>query len=148
MPTHDKPDHPLTGILQSAFASQLESGEVDLAADLSLLEFDVQADEWTLHLEGWPVTTGFVALDDEPATEREREAALDAALENQHMAALREVNRQLDNGLCAVLIESGDELSMVLAGVIGIDQGSDLLDSLDEAEHVADVLDDGDGDEL
>jgi hypothetical protein len=146
MPTHDQPDHPLTTILRAAFDAQLESGEVDLVSDLGLLEFDIQADEWTLHLEGWPISTGFVALDDEPATERERGAALDAALDNQHMAALREVNRHLDNALCAVLIDSADELSMVLAAAIGTQQSSDLLDSLDDEEDVIESLDDGDED--
>lgn len=118
MPTHDSPDHPLNVVLHEAFEALQDSGDVDLLADLSVLEFDVQADEWTLHLEGWPLNLAFVALDDEPATLEEQEAALDAALDSQHMAALREVNQSLDNALAAALTDSGDNLSMVLASVL------------------------------
>lgn len=146
MPTHDTPDHPLAAILRSAFDAQLESGEVDLVVGLDLPEFAIQADEWTLHLEGWPIATGFVALDDEPATERERESALDAALDSQNMAALRDVNRQLDNGLFAILIDSADELSMVLAAAIGTHQASDLLDSLNGEQDAIESLDGEDED--
>ena len=122
----------------------MDSGEVYLEVDLAVPVFDVQADEWTLHLEGWPITMGFVALDDEPATLHERQTALDAALENQHMAALRAVNRHLDNGLVTVLTDSGDELSLVLASVIGMDQAKDLLDSLDGDDDPPDPLDEND----
>ncbi len=142
MPTHDAPDHPLTAILRTAFDAQLESGEVDLVVDLNVPEFDIQADEWTLHLEGWPILTAFVALDDEPTTEREREAALDAALDSQNMAALREVNRNLDDGLRAVLLDSADELSAVLASAIGTHQASDLLDSLNGDDDPIESLND------
>lgn len=146
MPTHDAPDHPLAVTLRAAFEAQLESGEVDLVVDLDLCEFDIQADDWTLHMEGWPMSLAFVALDDEPATEREREAALDAALDSQHMAALRDVNRHLDDGLRAALIESGDELSAGLAAAIGTHQSSDLLDSLDGEDDVIASVDGEDED--
>lgn len=115
MPTHEPPDHPLQAVLHQAFETLEDAGDVDVMVNLAALEFDIQADEWTLHLEGWPLTLAFVALDDEPVTLADRETALDAALESQHMAALREVNQALDNALAAALSDSGDGLSTLLA---------------------------------
>ncbi len=131
MPTHDVPDHPLAVVLRTAFAPQLASGEVDLVMfrnDLSA--FEVQADEWTLRLEGWPVTTGFIALDEEPPTRNERRAALDAVFDTQHLAGLRDANRLLDNVIVAALEDSGDELSALLAQRIMV-TGDDVLDDTD-----------------
>ncbi len=68
MPTLDAPEHPLSVILRAAFAPQLESGDVDLVVLDAGSAFEVQADEWTLRLEGWPVAAGFIALDEEPST--------------------------------------------------------------------------------
>lgn len=127
MPTHDAPDHPLAVILRTAFAPQLESGEVDLVVyreDGSACE--VQADEWTLRLEGWPVTGGFIALDEEPVSLKERHAALDAAIDDQHLASLRQANGLLDNAIVAALEDSGDQLSALLAQLIAV-TGNDLL---------------------
>lgn len=131
MPSLDAADDPLVMILRNAFAPQLENGEVDLVATRGNAEFEIQADNWTLHLEGWPVTMGFIALDEDPASLTEQRAALDAALDNQHMAALRTANRELDNAIVAALEDSGDELSALLASALsGPPDG--LLDSLDE----------------
>jgi hypothetical protein len=77
------------------------------------------------------LTTGFIALDDEPATDRERRAALDAALDSRHLAALRQLDRALDGALAAVLADSGDALSSLLVSVLLGDDSSDLLDTLD-----------------
>ena len=130
MPTHDTADgHPVVTILSDAFAPQLESGEVDIVASGGGTDVDIQSDDWTLHLEGWPVTLAFIALDEEPATPDQRKVALDAALDSQHMAALRTANLVLDRTLVTALLASGDELSAVLAAAIGA-AGEDLLDSL------------------
>jgi hypothetical protein len=120
MPTHDTPDHPLSVILGEAFAPQLESGEVDLVETEGTHEFEIQADEWTLLLAGWPVTGAFIALDEEPATLLERRAALDAALDTQHFAGLRRANDLLNGAIVAALEDSGDELSTLLAQTIAL----------------------------
>ena len=120
MPTHDAPEHPLALILKKAFASQLDSGEVDLVMLDGAQDFEMQADEWTLHLEGWPVTMAFIALDDEPASLTERRNALDAALDNQHIVGIRRANALLDGAIVAALEDSGDELSLVLAQVVAL----------------------------
>ncbi len=126
MPTHDAPDHPLALILRTAFAPQMDSGDVDLVdCRDGLSGFEIQADEWTLRLEGWPVTSGFVALDDEPPSLRDRIQALDAAIVDQHLAALRHANVLLDNAIVAALKDSGDELSALLAQAIARSEDPD-----------------------
>ncbi len=131
MPSLDSPDGPLVETLRSAFAPQLENGEVDLAVLRNGTDVEIQADEWTLHLEGWPVVLAFIALEDEPASVAEQESALDAVLDSQAMAALRTANRDLCDAIVTALRDSGDEVSAVLADAIsGPPEG--LLDSLDE----------------
>lgn len=129
MPTHDAPDHPLAAALRRAFASGLEAGDVDLVSFRDGgFAFEVQADEWTLRLEGWPVTSGFIALDEEPPTSTERQAALDAALDNQYLANLRRADELLDGALVAALEDSGDELSVLLARLLA-ERAEDLLEA-------------------
>ena len=121
MPTHDAPDHPLALILRTAFAAQLESGDVDLVdCRDGASGFEIQADEWTLRLEGWPVASGFIALDEEPSSMKERRLALDAAIVDEHLAALRHANALLDNAIVAALEDSGDELSALLAQAVAV----------------------------
>lgn len=129
MPTHDAPDHPLAVILKRAFTSELESGDVDLVSFRDGgFAFEIQADEWTLRLEGWPVSAGFIALDEEPFTLPERRAALDAAIDDQYLAGLRHANALLDDALVAALVESGDELSGLLARLLA-EPAPDLLEA-------------------
>ena len=132
MPTHEVPRHDLMLLLGDTFASLIDKGEVDVVANREFSEFDVESDEWTLHLEGWPLIAGFIALDDEPATDSGRRVALDAALDSRHLAALRQLDRALGGALTAVLEDSGDALSGLLVLVLRSDDSSDLLDSLDE----------------
>ena len=49
------------------------------------------------------------------APARERLLALDAAIDQRHLAALRQANALLDGEIAAVLIDSGDDLSALLA---------------------------------
>ncbi len=127
------PRHELTELLESVFASLVDQGEVDVVCDLAPSEFEVQADEWTLHLEGWPMAAGFLVLDDEPTTDAERRNALDAALDSRYLAAMRQLNRSTDGALAAVLTDSGDPISELLVSLLVETEQQDLLDSLDEA---------------
>lgn len=131
MPTHDMLSHAVAVMLDEAFAALQEAGEVDVVINQGTSEYDVQADDWTLHLEGWPLDFGFLALDDEPATDAERRAALDAALDERHLAAMRKLNHALNGSLATVLAASGDALSILLGGVLDNEDATDLLDSLD-----------------
>ena len=118
MPTLDPHEHPLKSLLEPVFSALEEEGEVDLLIVPDDSAFEVQADNWTLHLAGRPVTTGFVALDEEPHSHAERLLALDAAIDQRHLAALRRANTLLDGEIARVLTASGDDLSMLLAGAL------------------------------
>lgn len=131
MPTHERPEHPLMQILRAGFATLDEIGEVSIVAVGEDGEFEVQADAWTLHLEGWPVTMAFIALDEEPVSLAERRAALDAALDSRHLSALRRANDELENAIAVALEESGDELSILLARVLTIGVDDDPLSAFD-----------------
>ena len=118
MPTLDPHEHPLKSLLEPVFSALEEDGEVDLLVVPDDSAFEVQADNWTLHLEGWPVAAGFVALDEEPHSHAERLLALDAAIDQRHLAALRRANTLLDGDIARVLVDSGDDLSILLAGAL------------------------------
>jgi hypothetical protein len=118
MPTLDPHEHPLKSLLEPVFSALEEDGEVDLYEVPDDSAFEVQADNWTLHLAGWPVTTGFVALDEEPHSHAERLLALDAAIDQRHLAALRRANTLLEGEIARVLTASGDDLSILLAGAL------------------------------
>lgn len=132
MPTHDVPRHEMTELLEDIFTALIEQGEVDVVSDLAPSEFEVQADEWTLHLEGWPLDAGFLVLDDEPSTDAERQQALDAALDSRYLAAMRQLNQSTDGALAAVLVDSGDPISALLASLLAGSAPQDLLDSLED----------------
>lgn len=138
MPAHEVPRHDMTELLDAAFAELVEQGEVDVVSDLAPAEFEVQADEWTLHLEGWPLKSGFLVLDDEPLDDGERRNALDAALDSRHVAAIRKLNISTDGAVAAVLIESTDAISTLLASLLAEDAPQDLLDSLVDVPEATD----------
>ena len=109
---------PLLAVLRGAFAAALTSGEVDLAEDASSGEVDIFADDWTLHLEGWPLTAAWFALDDDPTSPVEQRAALTAALSRGGLAAFREVDDRLGGALSTTLAASGDPLSIALSTLL------------------------------
>ncbi len=128
MASLDALGHPLIEILQLAFADLIERGDVDVVVMPEANEFEVQGDDWTLHLEGWPVNVAWIALDETPVSHGEQMAALDATLGSAEMAALRDADRQLQGRLTDGLADSGDGLSQALALVLGdgSDPGGDL----------------------
>ena len=115
MPTLEPRAHPLMSLLEPVFATLEEDGEIDLLVLPDDGGVQIQADDWTIHLEGWPLRIGFIALDEEPHSREQRLLALDAAVDQRHLAALRGANAQLDGALASALAGSGDDLSMLLA---------------------------------
>lgn len=105
-------------LLEPVFAALEEDGEVDLLALPDDAGFEVQADNWTLHLEGWPIATGFIALDEEPHSRADRLLALDAAIDLRHLAALRQANTLVGGDIARVLAASGDDVSLLLANAL------------------------------
>ncbi len=78
------------------------------------------------------MATGFIALDDEPPSRKERQVALAAAFDDQHLAGLRDANSLLDNAIVAALEDSGDELSALLAQLIAV-SGDDFQADAEES---------------
>ena len=128
MASRDVPDNPLIGALRLAFDRLIAAGEVDLNTLPETGETEVQADNWTLHLEGWPVTTAWIAIDQDPQSPKEQMTALDQTFDHRARAALHDADRRLDGVLLRGLRESGDDLSVRLVELLeaaGVDAGSD-----------------------
>lgn len=112
------PPEPLLAALRGAFAAALKSGEVDVVDNTTAGEVEILADDWTLHLEGWPLTTAWFALDDDPISPAEQRATLAAALSRGGLAALRDADARLAGALTTALAASGDSLSISLVALL------------------------------
>ncbi len=113
----DRSSNPLIDALHLAFAALIETGEIDITTppDAGEDETEVQADDWTLHLEGWPIATAWIAIDQEPESAVAQQAALATTFDHRELAALRDADRRLEGALVTHLRTSGDELSARLA---------------------------------
>jgi hypothetical protein len=80
---------------------------------------DIAYDRWTLHVEGSPVTTAWVAIDDEPEDAERLHAARRAAMPLEIDQALAIANMRLGGELVSALSASHDPLSLDLATAIG-----------------------------
>ncbi len=114
----DLSQHPLTDTLAHSFAGLIEGGTVDLVPDPEIDAIEIQADEWTLHIEGWPVQQAFVALDEDPPNDTERLRALNATLGSEVLAALRDADQRLERMVSTALAGSNDPLSANLATLL------------------------------
>ncbi|HLU37410.1 MAG TPA: hypothetical protein VKZ61_16730 [Thermomicrobiales bacterium] len=124
MPTLHANEHPLLGALQDAFGDLVDEGAVDIVTvedDAEQDACEVQADEWTLFIEGWPVHNAWIALDSDPEAPEAFRTSLEAALGEGDIAALTGLNRTLNGDVTRALAESGDELSAALASMIDAD---------------------------
>lgn len=119
MPGPDTSGHPLARMLHAAFADLIARGEVDVVETPEDNAVEVQADDWTLVFEDWPLARAWIALDESPASEVEQSLALDSALGSLELAALRDADQQLEGALTGALADSGDSLSQALALRLG-----------------------------
>lgn len=104
--------------IETIFGDLIGRGEIDVAPAEEGSGLEIQADQWTLALEGEPVTVAFLAVDDEPGDPVDMTQALEAAMEPDDLAALRELDRRWEGALRIALQESGDLLSMELATLL------------------------------
>lgn len=124
MPSLDPTDHPLAAAMQQAFVALVDDGAVDIVRvedDAEQDAYELQADEWTLHAEGWPIHDAWIALDtdvDDPAALR---TALESALGPQDLAAMLELDSATNGDLCRGLNDSTDALSMALCALLSAD---------------------------
>jgi len=121
MPSLHANEHPLLGALQEAFGALVDDGAVDIVTveeDAEQDACEVQADDWTLFIEGWPVHNAWIALDADPESVEAIRTSLEAALGERDISALTELNRALSGDVSRALSESGDELSVALASLL------------------------------
>ena len=89
MPMHDIADHPLVAALQDAFGTLIEDNAVDIVPQDehgTPESWEVQADAWTLVLEGWPLDIAWIAIDEEVADARQAQLALESTLDRRELA--------------------------------------------------------------
>lgn len=104
--------------IETIFGDLIGRGEIDVAPAEEGSGLEIQADQWTLALEGEPVTVAFLAVDDEPGDPADLDQALKGALEPDDLEALRELDRRWEGSLRMALQESRDLLSMQLATLL------------------------------
>lgn len=128
MPSLEGSSHPLLDALQQAFDQHVEDRLVDLVTDEDddgQDRFEVQADDWTLVAEGWPLTNAWIAIDKDADSPEQLRPALEATLTDRDLEALTALNDSLGGDLETMLNESRDDLSMALAAMIHADVGDE-----------------------
>lgn len=128
MPSLDPADHPLVGALQEAFGGLVAENAVDIVTieeDAEQDACEVQADDWTLFIEGWPVSQAWVALDTDVVSPEEFRSTLESVFSEEDLAALVQLDEALAGDVARALTESGDELSVALASMIEADIEAD-----------------------
>jgi hypothetical protein len=124
MPSLDPADHPLVSALQDAFGSLVSEGDVDIVTveeDAEQDACEVQADDWTLFIEGWPVHQAWIALDTDPGSPELYRTSLENALNKHDLSALSHLDEALAGDVARALAESGDGLSVALAAMLEAD---------------------------
>lgn len=124
MPTLDAADHPLIGALQEAFSALVAEGAVDIVPieeDAEQDACEVQADDWTLFIEGWPVHQAWIALDAEPESPESLRTSLEGTLGEDDILALTRLDQALSHDVSRALTESGDDVSIALASMLQAD---------------------------
>lgn len=128
MPSLDGADHPLVSALQEAFGALVEDELVDIVPledDDTQDAVEVQADDWTLFVEGWPLTNAWIALEEDVTSPEALRTALESALSQRELEALESLDTALSGDLVAALTNSGDELSIALAAMLEADVAKD-----------------------
>ncbi|CAA9547366.1 MAG: hypothetical protein AVDCRST_MAG33-584 [uncultured Thermomicrobiales bacterium] len=111
-------------VLRAAFAGLTASDDVEIlpAEGDDGTDIAVAGDVWTLYLSGWPgPATAFVAVEDEPDEDADPDAVAAAwrsAVPESALAAMTIAELDLEGGLTAALLASGDPLSTSLAAAI------------------------------
>lgn len=121
MPNHDIADQPLIAALKDAFGTLMEDGIVDIVPQDENGEPDtceVQADAWTLVLEGWPLENAWIAIDKDVDDARQAREALETALDRRELVAMTILDNSLTSALVTGLRQSDDILSGALADMI------------------------------
>lgn len=106
------PERP-SELAELAFRNLISSQQVEFISDEG--DLHIAGDDWTLVLEGDPVTGALIALEDEDG---DPEEALNKAISNDALTSIRDLNGQLDGALVAILGNSPDILARTLATIL------------------------------
>lgn len=106
------PDRPRE-LAELAFAALLTSEEVELISEDG--DLHIVGDDWTLVLEGDPVTDALIALEDEDGSP---EKNLREAISEEAFANLRDLDAQMQGELISILGSSPDQLARTLADIL------------------------------
>ncbi len=112
------PIHPLVAPLTDAFSDRIEIGEISVEALPGETSVELQGDDWTLHIEGWPIALAFVALDDEPATREECLKALQTSPGALVIGRVQQIDREHDGAISGALATIRDPASNVLSELL------------------------------
>ena len=106
----------VAAVLEDTLAPLVAADRLDVELDAEAGELEAIAEEWTLHLEGWPhQSLAWLALDDEPDDPGEIPAMLLAVLDPTTLTALARADWRLGGDLVAALRAAHDPLSDELA---------------------------------
>ncbi|MGC4193034.1 MAG: hypothetical protein QM589_17955 [Thermomicrobiales bacterium] len=114
----DDLETPLGKACTALFAPRIEDDEIDVVELPDDDAVEIQADEWTLHLQGDPIVLAFVAIENEPEAANDLAQALRATLTPDDLAALETLDSQLGGALASRLTASGDALSQTMAAML------------------------------
>ena len=96
-----------------AFRDLVARDEVEFISEDG--DLHIVADDWTLVLEGDPISDVLIALEDE---EGSPESALREAISEEALIALSDLNAQLEGDLISLLLASPDILATALAELL------------------------------
>jgi hypothetical protein len=106
----------LATALTTALTTVLDPDEFDVAlgVDSDSRELDVATDDWTLHLEGWPDTIGWLAVDDEPEDPSHFDTARRTVMPEAVEQALARADVEVGGALSRALAASNDPFTLAL----------------------------------
>ncbi|MCA9834325.1 MAG: hypothetical protein KC435_10280 [Thermomicrobiales bacterium] len=102
----------LREIVEHVFAEQIAADDIELGSDAG--ELHIIGDEWTLVLSGDPLVSSMLAVDDE---EGDLETVIEV-IDEEALAALRDLDAALSGALDAALVASPDALTRGLARIL------------------------------
>lgn len=99
-----------------ALADRVAAEDYDLVVEGDAI--DLATDDWTLHLDGFPEASGWIAIDNQPDDASEYAEAMRGSFQRAEIDALRVANEAVSGLIATALERSGDELSAVFAGML------------------------------
>ena len=100
-------------LIDSVLAELIRSDEIEIISEGD--ETHIAGDLWTLVLEGDPLSSAMIALDDENGAPA---GLLREAMSEDAFAAIRDLDQQIGGSLISLLQKSRDPLAQSLAEIL------------------------------